>query len=667
MSQLGTRNAHSAARQGKEGEGRPRPPTSTGTQSEWPPSDEGSDAEFGYATVRGGKLRSKEEPGSSSLPEANTTGRLLPTTSSSSQPTLERDSSPRGSRSHHSHDSDIDSPAVSPQPAMPPPSQLKEGSGGNLVSAGTDGLYAKVKKPQHRHQSRQHGGKKSGASDLLPPKPPTTTTITITSPQATSATSSATSQASKRGRGHHHADSAHKSKQGLSLVVTQHPEGASRREGGALPRGKGGVRESGATGQVEVKKPIGVGGAGGEDGGEGWAGQEVSEYTDEEYLLSGDDSFSLTDTSFSEEHLLSTTTASAEAKKPRSQNHHHRQSSTPVGHHPHHHAPFSTTPPRPSNPTPSRSGGRNATQAASLIHRPASAPDLDNIPLIRPSFIRQLSPARPHSQPLPLVEQPHPLEESGEVYIFSERQADGSEQFYAATPVRTFARSHSTPIQSPPTPPLIQQPPPPSVIMATPTDQRGAGFGSFPESGLSTSGVSSTPQAATRQPSPGPLASHALPPGGVVLTQQSRDKGQVPPLAPGTVVGTKITKLGASPGDISLVSSHGGKSRMDEPDDDMGLVVGGGVDETHLDHTYLHKLKEKVQSLASDKETLRKQLVEERRHLRTKEVCEYTLKLKSYKYNDHCYCIQGQLTRLKDQMAKLRAENDRLAVRNTII
>lgn len=284
----------------------------------------------------------------------------------------------------------------------------------------------------------------------------------------------------------------------------------------------------------------------------GYLSWDGAEYTDEEYLPSGDDTFSITDTNYSDEELMlqnlhSDVTPPRHPKTP-------NQKPSPV------YRQRSSTP----NQLP------NVAGESLLSPRPNSAPLPENIPFIQPSFIQRVTPTQPRSQP------PPGTGANGEVYIFSEKQLDGSVQYYTATPVHSpLITKHplSTPpsllIQqpatsgtshTPSTPPLIQQPATPTLMVPS---HAHAQFGSRT---VLESGYCSNP--ATFSPTYTSIPKHHQ-----QLTSPPDDTRNS---VAGDIRGTRITKLGSS-----IHNSSGAKAplvpRTDQRDF-VGLPVAGVSD-----------------------------------------------------------------------------------------
>ena len=529
-------------------------------------------------------------------------------------------------------DSDIDSPALSPNSVTPPvPSPITPEAPGSArtrhrdpipTTAGAETLYAKVNKPPELH----HASKKKHSSsrdDVLSP--------TSNSPHADSA------QKLRRRHSPRRADSPSagqrsRAKQVSSPVMTSTLERASQNELGPYYHK---LTLEGAQNRHRTPSPdsrsLGVTVSQGRPDGRG-SGVEVAEYTDEDYIPSGDDSFTLTDTSFSDDQLLlqhlSTSASNEQNTSLRPQQGKQRKFPTAaVSHRP---PVASSPPPRPHTPIPGQHRCA-VNKSPGLSQRPASAPEtnafLDNIPVIHPSFIQQVSPTRP-------LTQSDPLANTGEVYIFSEKQLDGTEQYYAATPVRSLSRAEQQPsFQSPPVAPPLASAPPATSLLTTPNRVEvgelesphppQSHYYSHLNENVTPSARRETVSAPTHTTLPVPMPS-----------QHSRSTTQG---GQGTVVGTKITKLGSPVGGrgspivpqsvpgANLVTSPRDLKQSGSDELDTGAPSGVGAEVAQQDSQLM---KEKIQTLTLEKATLGKQLTNERQQLRIKEVTSTVQSLK---------------------------------------
>ena len=347
------------------------------------------------------------------------------------------------------------------------------------------------------------------------------------------------------------------------------------------------------------------------------ASWEGAEYTDEEYIPSGDDTFSITETNFSEEDLiLHSDLPPHNSKRDQAK---HRRSSL-YGY---------------RSATPS---GRQTKRARSsqYLHRPSSAPqpNLDNIPFIRPSFIQQLPSTHPQSQ-LGTTD--------GEVYIFSEAQGDGSVQYYTATPVHTPTRTGQASYQTP----LIQQPATPTLLGPHFIEPRH-----YPSTPVMTNPVQPQQQPANPM-QPQQYASPVQPQQHASLVQPQQYASPVqpqqytsavnqqytPPANPvqpqqytlsasgrdSMLKGTKITKLGGPVSQNSLrdsppVPSGAKGSGLDQTDANFSAESprgSTGIAKPLLSSHSMSRDQDKIRSLTV---TLDQQLVSEQRYLKLKEV-----------------------------------------------
>lgn len=393
-----------------------QPKASVGTQSIWPPSggeDSDGSGGFGYATVRSTSpvtgtgspspvantvpgaagMRSsvgKDSPiagleptvagiGSSASPDRNQvspkSGRPLPEPPG---PASSRVSPARGLEP----DSDIDSPVAAAGTTHTIIRDITFSPGGAVA------LYTKVNK-----SAPKSSPKKTNTSLPLPPK-------------------KAPSGLTRKG---HHSESPRT----REYLVTPPPTGMSGIAGVKVEPND--AHHSVAAG---AKHP-------------GYLSWDGVEYTDEEYIPSGDDTFSITDTNSEEELVLQNL-----------QSHTPTQNSRPAqGDKPHHthHMYRSSTPNQPRN-------------IAGESPRPNSTPpNLENVPFIKPSFIQQVTPVHSKSQT--------GANGVGEVYVFSEKQPDGTVHYYTATPVEKPSMTKHSPLRPPSTPPLIQQPTTPTEML----------------------------------------------------------------------------------------------------------------------------------------------------------------------------------------------------------
>lgn len=537
--------------------------------------------------------------------------------------------------------SDVDGPNVSPTTSTP--HQMgkirgvghSSGEGGGrgkgvdisyAAGGGTETLYAKVNKPP----KSSHGKKKANISADLPPKSPSLSPV----PNVVITRASREQQ--------HHVKppevGGNESKQGESLyplnqkgahchesrdeILMKSGEMAGYHSDKLLGKagqeslagksedvvvgyhsdrqpGKAGYHSQRQLGRVELERP-------------GSHESKAAEYTDEEYIPSGDDSFSITHTSCSDEELILQTLSTGSPRASKDTKDRRWKSGTPSFYHPPHM-------PGHRSATPGEAGARS--DPPTPFHRPASAPEansmLDGIPFIQPSFIQQLTTTE------------HQLHQStsaatqGEVYIFSENQADGSVQYYAATPVHSPSMTNQTSLQPPLTPPLIQQPATPSLLapsMAHAKLDSGnikeSGYYSMPASSRSTS-VKHNPVLASSRTSP----SHALqvPTWGSHDDPQSQAHG-------GTLMGTRIIKLGSPvpanevPVEQKQASVGVRMKPTDEPD--VNFPVRTAV---------IDGVASDQQSLTADKVELGRQWTREQEQLKVKEalhiLCPHTYRL----------------------------------------
>ncbi len=544
-----------------------------GTQSVWAKDGSGedyseeSDPRGGYATIR--KAESAETGVKSSV-------RQLP-----ELPQSERNDNQR------EQDFDVDSPAIPPNRDTARTRHQSHSTGGD-DGPGQNEIpnYAKVNK----HHTRSSKGKKVDMSAELPPIAP-----------SHSEPGPSHHQSRRHRKEEHHSRGSPQTGHGTkhnseSAMTTHHP----RQKGGERENEKmmKYLKEKGDTRKKNIafahdrhKEAM----ASELDKSRSWEREEVAEYTDEEYIPTGDDSFSITETSLSEEDI--NLQGQPEAASPRSSKEARWRAGSPYVRH----SPLSGY--RSATP-----GNRTAKEVEETQpERPTSAPPGnamldDGIPYIKPLFIQQLTPAQ----------QPLSEGDGGRVIIFSEKQADGSTQFYAATPVQSPPQDSSfhTPLT---TPPLAQ--PSTSVAYQPSSVQAKASYGNVTEysgyysnpamshtvSSLQSNPLMmSTPQQQTQQ------APQASPRG----YSQSQDR---------IIRGTKITKLGSplletvsSP----LAASSPRKSALEGVDFGATAGMEGPGIEREIPSTTEFKLR----SLTADKIILGQQLAKEQRQLRVKEV-----------------------------------------------
>lgn len=585
----------------------------TGTQSKWPPDESGevadeSDTEFGYATVRETDpvlTLDYVDPAKATQPLPD-----LPI----SPPPLNMTGQKAGGRSTPQmggHDSDIDSPALLPNAYGTPASRrdhsrdtsaTPEGAGSDHsvghrepipTTADPETLYAKVHKPPQSHQ--QSSKRHSLSSADITPNP--------NSPRLDTGPSKEQVRHVESQHMEHQSRQRHSPMTTLHTGIVEPGHGSGQKHSPMTTHVN--KKESGQPyysklRQEKVNVPSQRGGpevivSQGRPDGRG-TGFEVAEYTDEDYMPSGDDSFTITETSFSDDQLLLqqlSTTVSPRSSKQAKVKSQRPASSAAVAHRPPVVSP--PLPPRPSTSTP-------------LPGQPEA-----NIPFIHPSFIQQVSSVRPQSQPVPFMDTGQ-----GEVYIFSEKQPDGSEQFYAASPVQSLSKAEQISFQSPSTPPLVHRQTSPNLLAPR----------HLPESHYYSQPSGDFISPSTKHvvlPTPTPPTS--------VLTQQSHDsaQGQTRNV---TIKGTRITKLGnviggghsstipQSTPNINLALSPR-DSGLDELD--AGLPSRSPAEAGAQDDSEYLKLREKIRSLTAEKATLSKQLANERKQLKMKEVYTYPI------------------------------------------
>lgn len=333
----------------------------------------------------------------------------------------------------------------------------------------------------------------------------------------------------------------------------------------------------------------------------------TAEYTDEDYLPSEEDSLSVTLTlseddeqnstgSSIEHHNVTYPQSSKEAKK--------MTGNFPTDRRP----PIGTRSLTPSGTQRAKDDRRDPISQ----RRSGSAPLMnslhdDGIPFIQPSFIQQLTPSHSPS--------PYPQPDT-EVYIFSEKMADGAVQYYSASPVHPTL-SNQDPLQPPLTPPIVHHPPVPLASSIEP------GFYSNP----------ATHQASTYS-SPLPKSDHTSYP---LPKQKSphNDHNRTPQ----SVMGTKITKLGSPIGGSksfrnSSTSPIGGSKsfQSSSPHDQVPLTKSDEIDAPSLGLLGSSKvsppkaernpliLQNQVRLLRAEKAGLSEELALQKQHMKLMEV-----------------------------------------------
>lgn len=321
------------------------------------------------------------------------------------------------------------------------------------------------------------------------------------------------------------------------------------------------------------------------------ASWEGAEYTDEEYMPSGDDTFSITETNFSEEDLI----LHSDLSPPHSSKRDKHGRSSPL--YATHHSAYGHR-----SATPGERHTHRRTRPERYSHRPASAPqpNLDSIQLIRPSFIQHLPSTRPQSSQ---------LGSDGEVYIFSEAQGDGSVQYYSATPVHTPTRVSQASYRTP----SFQQPATPTLLGPHFMEPRHY------SNPATTSPVQ--PQQKYTSPANQQYTSPAQP-QQYALSASGRDSA---------LRGTKITKLGGPVSQNSLRTDSPLSARVTLPAD----TKGSGLDQTDTNYSAesprtltgvakplmsSHSMSRDQDKIRSLSVTLDQQLVSEQRYLKLKEV-----------------------------------------------
>lgn len=370
----------------------PRVSIDIGTQNAVPLSGEeteDSDAGFGYASVRR-HTPPKDRPLNSPPNNGHKAGpgRPLPEVPASVKPESEE---------LRQHSADIDSPLIASGIMHQPNNTTRDlsFSPGRAVP-----LYAKVNKPKSKLSPQ-----KAGTNVALPPRAPSPLTKVD-------------------GKG----GAAPNTRTEMKIRTTYYPGRRSGEGGSQKPAGQGkrvaiaGYHSDNSPAPGEREKHVGY---------LSWDGAERAEYDDGEYIPTGDDTFSITETDSDEALILQSLHSKT---SPRDSREEKLRTYYGPGYH--------------RSLTPDVAG---TVARESLSPRPNSAP-LDNIPFIRPSFIQNVTPT-------------HPRSTDREVYIFSEKQADGSVQYYTATPVRSPLLTNHTHFRSPVTPPLIQQPATPSPMV----------------------------------------------------------------------------------------------------------------------------------------------------------------------------------------------------------
>lgn len=392
---------------------------------------------------------------------------------------------------------------------------------------------------------------------------------------------------------------------------------------------------------------------------------EGAEYADEEYIPSGDDTFSITETNFSEEDLILPSDLSPRNSK-RDQAKQHGRSIPYLSHH-------SACGYRSATPGGERHTRRTRARSDQFSHRPVSAPpqpNPDSIPFIRPSFIQHFPSTHTHPQ------SQLDTTTDGEVYIFSEAQGDGSVQYYTATPVHTPTRTSQASYRTPAA--LIQQPATPTLgshfrHYSNPTNpvqpqqqytspanpMQPLQYASPMQPQYTSSGNQQYTSPANQQytSSANPVQSQQY-----ALSASGRDK---------VLRGTKITKLGgpvsqnsprtASPPSVrrATVPADAGLDQTDANTSAESPRTLTGVAKPLMSSHSMSRDQDKIRSLSV---TLDQQLVSEQRYLKVKEVSYNLYYYHECMFETASFSLQGQLAKLGEEVTELRDENIKLVV-----